>query len=175
MQIEHYIFLKVDAGDYIFILLAVVAAIAQAFNKKKAGAQPVKEVGEKQYPYEEDIPDSQPAPTNRSPFDPFLDIWEEEPAKKTPNVPVEIKAELKKYVSTASQRAKAETQSFVKSSVITPEEYAEETKADHRALDKKILKESSEEISQHPLIQKYKTGFSLRKAVIYSEILNRKY
>jgi len=160
-------------GDYIFLIIIVLASIIQAIsqNKKKAeiaraGQQKAKGQAWQEEDYQEDKPQEQPQ--EDSPFGSFFDEIEK---VFIPELPGE---EQSNNQNNFPEKETVNQQSVNPAlhSNITEEELNKEMQKDHSALAK-----SQQVKEERPVIKKrfIRAGFDLKKAVIYSEILNRKY
>jgi hypothetical protein len=171
MNINSIIFQQADLGDYIFLILVVVASIIQAFtqNKKKKVLQEQSE-GKKWQNNDQETDTFDRTPEVMSRYDtPIDNIFDSIERTLVPELDggkhrwgddyAEIEEENEDVADTRGGSANVETFS-------TP------------VAEKHTIPLAQKSATDLPAIS-YKSGirkgFSLRKAVIYSEILNRKY
>ena len=164
-------------GDYIFLILIVLASIAQAFSQKKkkdeAKAQRQRSLNREldetddEYERQEDSYD-QPAGSfldqMEKMFNPDLPEDEFKPVEK--NVITEKKSDIQEKKEQLAKMQKS------LSSYISEEEHKAEIEKEHPG---KPLVQQTKEIKPIKIRQRIREGFDLKKAVIYSEVLNRKY
>ena len=157
-----------DIGDIIYLLLALVLGLISVLKKRKAQAE------EDEMPYDEEEeawPQKQANPFDEI-FKDFTLYEEEEP--ETQIEEQQVISETKKTESGTIEQEKP----FV---APTLNEYLKKSNHNNIAASKKIPpkekekpgKEEEKKISKK--VPPIKSEFDLRKAVIYSEILNRKY
>jgi len=160
-------------GDYIFLIIIVLASIIQAYNQNRKKAEmkravlPEEIVNDEQAEGEQD--DSpRKLPRNDSPFGSFLDqmekmlvpdISEREQSGDENDIPE------KKAVNRFGG-------SITRPSNITEDELNMEMQKNYTAFD---TYKPSKELNPVKSKRRFREGFNMKKAVIYAEILNRKY
>ena len=157
-------------GDYIFLIIVVLASIIQAISKNRKKAELEKadrdDAGNEAWQDEDnqDRPRREP-PKNESPFGSFFDEVEK---MIIPEMPKEEPSMDKGYFP----ETKMKSANATLHSNITEEELNKELEKDNSSLNKKqpVVEKNPVKIKRS-----LREGFSLKKAVIYSEILNRKY
>ena len=161
------------AGDYIFLIIIVLASIIQAYTQNKKKAEMKRAVlpddiynDEQAEGDQNDLP--RKLPRNDSPFGSFLDqmekmlvpdISEREQSRDDNDIPE------KKAVNRVGG-------SITRPSNITEDELNKEMQKNYSALDSYQPLKDSNPVKPK---RRFREGFNMKKAVIYSEILNRKY
>jgi len=172
MDTNLIIFQQADFGDYIFLILVVVGSIIQAFtqNKKKKALQEQAQGGNSQnYDDSTDVMDSMPETMAGydTPVGNRFDPIEREPIPEP---------EDGKYVwdDDFAQTDEKENlaMAVAENSVNKEEAVTDNIPEKYTAL---FPHEPVTNIRATSYKSRIREGFSLRKAVIYSEILNRKY
>ena len=146
--------------DFIYILIGVVwigFSIYKGVSKNKALKQQ-SPAGEK------------PQPKPKSAFDSFLENLMHEEEKQVPHEPVEVEEEVKVDLSVSEPE---------KEKVFSYDDYYDEGNQieQYQVLIKETAQKPTLDKKLNPRLKKQtkKPQFDLRKAVIYSEILNRRY
>lgn len=167
----HYQFAA--TGDYIFPIIIILAAIFQAFsqNKKKAEivkANRQKTMGEvwQDEEYQDDSPPQKPRSSS-----PFGSFFEQIETMLDPDLSKETQSGDDSH-SPQREVVKPAVSSNVMHSNITEDELNKEMQKDHSSLNKN---QPVKEKNTVKIRRSIRAGFDMKKAVIYSEILNRKY
>ena len=172
MDINSIIFQQADFGDYIFLILVVVGSIIQAFtqNQKKKALQ--KQAQEKNGQNEDDETEvMNRMPETMAGYDtPVGNIFDSSERTLIPE------PEYGKYEWDDDFAQADEKENLALVSTENPENKAETVNAD--IAEKYPILFPQKTVTSNPAFShksRIREGFSLRKAVIYSEILNRKY
>jgi len=152
-----------DIGDIIYLVLALLLGLLSVLRKKKVQ----EEAEEMPYDEKEAQPRKQPNPLDEI----FRDFapYEEEP---------EISLEEKEAAPPAPEPEPKATNQANQYLAPTFEEYLKKTNQNNIPIAHKISLKGKEEERKKDISKKshpIKAEFDLRKAVVYSEILNRKY
>jgi hypothetical protein len=161
-----------DIGDYIFLILVVAASLIQAFsqNRKKAMMKKDDEMKPRSpHPFdnmEEFDQPARPQSSKESPFGSFFDQLDDILGEEgTPTVVVnKPKPVVKKEPNPAEEMA-------ARYAALHLAENEKMAKEGQHAIDTNILTHEPKPL----LARKIREKINMRQAVIYSEILNRKY
>ena len=160
-------------GDYIFLIIIVLASIIQAISQNRKKAEILKAEQQKtrgkarqEEEYEDENPHEQRQ--EESPFGSFFDEIEK---VFIPELPGEEQSGSQNNLPEKETGNQQPVNTTLHSN-ITEEELNLELQKDYSALDK-----TQQEKEVKPIVRKrfLTAGFDLKRAVIYSEILNRKY
>jgi len=177
MELSFYQFQQGAVGDYIFLILIVLASIAQAFSQKKKKdeekanrqrrldreLEETDEEYERQYE-EKNQPDGSFFDQVEKMLNPDLPEYEPEPVKKS--VILEKKSDIEE------KKDKLKQMQTSLSSYITDEEHNAEIQKEYPG---KPPIQQPNEIKSVKVRTGIRKGFNLKEAVIYSEVLNRKF
>ena len=177
MELSFYQYQQGAVGDYIFLILIVLASIAQAFSQRKKKVEEQaqrhrrleKELEETDEAYERQYEEKeQPAGSffdqMEKMFDPDLPEDEPEPVRKS--IIIEKKSDIE------SKKEELKKMQTSLSSYITDEEHNAEIQKEYPGKSPML---PTKEIESLEVRKRIREGFNLKKAVIYSEVLNRKY
>lgn len=159
-------------GDYFFLILIVAAALIQAFNqnRKKAGMlEDEEESPRKPHPFDDEEMEPVPQqPRRESPYGPLFDQLDEILGEEgVPSVVVE-KPKAKPVVKREEKPAETMAAQYL---AIQKREMANQMKEGQRVVDPSRIPAATD---ARP-VGKIRSKINMRQAVIYSEILNRKY
>ena len=164
---ESIYFQNAGIGDFLFLILIFLAVIIQAISQSRKKSELAKTIQEKERSkagednYWDDESDEQPQENSHSGS--FFDELEKVFVHEMPQESLSMS-----YDNEENEQSEPE----VHSPIISEEELNQELQKNHSALNiNQTVKE------EKPILRKrnFKKGFCLKKAVIYSEILNRKY
>lgn len=155
-------------GDYIFLIIIVIVVIIQAISQSRKKEELAKAEQQKTrkaaWDDEETLmEEAREEPRDNSPFGSFFDEIEK---VFVPELPHEEQS------MNQDDEGHKQLEPPVLSSIISEEELNGELQKDHSALNKNQPVKEEKPVARKGILV---TGFSLKKAVIYSEILNRKY
>jgi hypothetical protein len=172
MNVNSILVQYASVGDYLFLIMIVLASIIQSIaqNRKKKALEKLTQDQAQQKPGElADIMETRPEKMTgyERPLDNIFDSIERILVPELAN---------EKYIW-------SEDYSVKQAEVVTPSEPISDFVTTEGKTISSIAEREAERISAEPLVQKnivsYKSriraDFSLKKAVIYSEILNKKY
>ena len=143
-----------EIGDIIYLVLALLLGLLSVIRKKKGRGET------------ESIPTDEEEPQSRKQPNPFDEIFRDFTPFEEEELETPYEEKQEGLITIESEPKPIDKQS----KYIAPkiEEHFKKTNQDHLSIAHKL---SSKEKQGHPI----KSEFNLRKAVIYSEILNRKY
>ncbi len=170
-----FLLLKIQTagvGDYIFLILIVVASLIQAFNQNRKKGKMQEEEEEsprKPHPFDDEEMEPFPQqPRRESPYGPLFDQLDEILGEEgVPSVVVE-KPKAKPLVR--REEKPVETMAAQYSSM-QMKEMADQLKEGQRVVDPSQITPTAGTLP----VGKIRSKINMRQAVIYSEILNRKY
>ena len=154
-----------EIGDYIYLILALALGLISAIRKKKGKNEQAEEFQDEE----------QQGPRPRSnPLDEIFGdlVLSEEEEISYEQEPVETYMEPEPQMQPEIQKKQTEANPY--------EEYLKRSNQNHETISQKLSvisekKKDEDKRKTSSMKQSIKSEFDLKKAVIYSEILNRKY
>lgn len=143
-----------NLGDWIYIVFLVVAALSGLFSSKSKKKRPTQVLGQPEY----DTTQEEPTPSGKGFWEILEEVTAERPKQKTVTETLPNKKKNKKDIRQPNPFLAAE-QEIHQAKAGSPRFMSFPTEEDHSLLEDIEFNNAEE----------------LRKAVIYSEILNRKY
>lgn len=143
-----------NLGDWIYIVFLIVAALSGLFSSKNKKKRPTQVLGQPDY----DTTKEEPVPSDKGFWEILEEVTNERPKQKSATITIPDKKKNKKEIRQPNPFLVAE-QEIHKSKVSSSRPMNFEAEEEHSLLEDIEFNNAEE----------------LRKAVIYSEILNRKY
>jgi len=173
MYLVSILYQNAAIGDYIFLVIIILASIIQAIsqNRKKAEIAKTNQQRSEEEAWQNEENQDDRSDEQQQEESPFGSLFDEIEKVFTPQLPGDEQSKSQDNLSQKSIGNRQSSDTTLHSN-ITEEELNKELQKEHSALDK------TQQVREIMPVRKrrfVRAGFDLKKAVIYSEILNRKY